>query len=104
MEKKTQSVTIKNVPVEYAALFNSWKGSSLRKNEDETIDASDKQALARVFAAAMMLKDLRLAQEAAQSAGVTTPLGQMSRDLYEKFADMSADDMDFSGIINMLRG
>ncbi|PCI34019.1 MAG: 3-hydroxyisobutyrate dehydrogenase [Alphaproteobacteria bacterium] len=56
------------------------------------------------FAAAMMLKDLRLAQEAAQSAGVTTPLGQMSRDLYEKFTDMSADDMDFSGIINMLRG
>lgn len=55
------------------------------------------------FAAAMMLKDLRLAQEAATAAGVHTPLGQMSRDLYEKFSDMSADDMDFSGIINMLR-
>ncbi|MBL4894604.1 MAG: 3-hydroxyisobutyrate dehydrogenase [Emcibacter sp.] len=55
------------------------------------------------FAAAMMLKDLRLAQEAAQSAGVDTPLGAMSRDLYEKFTDISADDMDFSGIINMLR-
>ncbi|WP_339862759.1 3-hydroxyisobutyrate dehydrogenase [Paremcibacter congregatus] len=56
------------------------------------------------FAAAMMLKDLRLAQEAASSAGAETPLGKMSRDLYEKFADESADDMDFSGIINMLRG
>ncbi|MBL4802487.1 MAG: 3-hydroxyisobutyrate dehydrogenase [Emcibacter sp.] len=55
------------------------------------------------FAAAMMLKDLRLSQEAAQSAGAHTPLGAMSRDLYEKFTDMSADDMDFSGIINMLR-
>ncbi len=55
------------------------------------------------FAAAMMLKDLRLAQEAATSAGANTPLGKMSRDLYEKFTDMSADDMDFSGIINMLR-
>ncbi|PCI51271.1 MAG: 3-hydroxyisobutyrate dehydrogenase [Alphaproteobacteria bacterium] len=55
------------------------------------------------FAAAMMLKDLRLAQDAAVSAGVSTPLGAMSRDLYEKFSDMSADDMDFSGIINMLR-
>lgn len=56
------------------------------------------------FAAAMMLKDLRLAQEAATSAGANTPLGEMSRDLYEKFAAQSADDMDFSGIINMLRG
>ncbi len=56
------------------------------------------------FAAAMMLKDLRLAQEAATSAGVTTPLGAKSRDLYEKFTEISADDMDFSGIINMLRG
>ena len=55
------------------------------------------------FAAAMMLKDLRLAQEAATSAGVTTPLGAKSRDLYEKFTEISADDMDFSGIINMLR-
>jgi len=56
------------------------------------------------FAAAMMLKDLRLSQEAAASAGAVTPLGARSRDLYEKFTEMSADDMDFSGIINMLRG
>ncbi len=55
------------------------------------------------FAAAMMLKDLRLSQEAAASAGAVTPLGARSRDLYEKFTEMSADDMDFSGIINMLR-
>ncbi|MCF6215298.1 MAG: 3-hydroxyisobutyrate dehydrogenase [Emcibacter sp.] len=55
------------------------------------------------FAAAMMLKDLRLSQEAAASAGAVTPLGACSRDLYEKFTEMSADDMDFSGIINMLR-
>jgi len=56
------------------------------------------------FAAAMMLKDLRLAQEAAAAVGVTTPLGEKSRDLYEEFTEISADDMDFSGIINMLRG
>lgn len=55
------------------------------------------------FAAAMMLKDLRLAQEAATSVGANTPLGEMARELYEKFTDMSADDMDFSGIVNMLR-
>jgi len=55
------------------------------------------------FAAAMMLKDLRLAQDAAQSVGADTPLGTLARDLYEKFSDQSASDMDFSGIINMLR-
>ena len=55
------------------------------------------------FAAAMMLKDLRLAQEAAQSVGANTPLGEKSRYLYEKFTEQSAADMDFSGIITMLR-
>jgi len=55
------------------------------------------------FAAAMMLKDLRLARDAAQSVGADTPLGTLARDLYEKFSDQSASDMDFSGIINMLR-
>jgi len=55
------------------------------------------------FAAAMMLKDLRLSQDAAKSVGADTPLGSLARDLYEKFSDQSASDMDFSGIINMLR-
>jgi len=55
------------------------------------------------FAAAMMLKDLRLSQDAAESVGADTPLGSHARDLYEKFSDQSASDMDFSGIIKMLR-
>jgi len=55
------------------------------------------------FAAAMMLKDLRLAQDAAESVGADTPLGSHARDLYEKFSDQCASDMDFSGIIKMLR-
>jgi len=55
------------------------------------------------FAAAMMLKDLRLAQEAAENVGAKTPLGALSKDLYDRFSANSADDMDFSGIINMLR-
>ncbi len=54
------------------------------------------------FAAAMMLKDLRLSQDAAESAGADTPLGHDAMELYEKFA-AGNEGVDFSGIINMLR-
>ncbi|MDA5194079.1 3-hydroxyisobutyrate dehydrogenase [Govanella unica] len=56
------------------------------------------------FAAAMMLKDLKLAQEAAQAAGANTPLGLDAMKLYEAFAADGQGGVDFSGIINMLRG
>ncbi len=56
------------------------------------------------FAAAMMLKDLKLAQEAAQSSGATTPLGAQAAGLYSLFASTGAAQEDFSGIVNFLRG
>ena len=56
------------------------------------------------FAAALMLKDLRLAMAAAQDAGAQTPMGAQARDLYESFADQGQGGADFSGIIRMLRG
>ncbi len=56
------------------------------------------------FTAAMMLKDLRLAQEAAEAAGVTTPLGAAAAGLYERFAEAGGAGTDFSGIFEMLAG
>ena len=56
------------------------------------------------FATALMLKDLKLAQNAAQSAGATTPLGAQAAQLYSLFAAKGNAAMDFSGIIKMLRG
>ncbi|PSJ60018.1 3-hydroxyisobutyrate dehydrogenase [Kumtagia ephedrae] len=56
------------------------------------------------FAAALMLKDLKLAQEAAQASGVATPLGAQASQLYALFSGLGHGDMDFSGIIRMLRG
>lgn len=56
------------------------------------------------FAAALMLKDLRLAQEAAQKAGAVTPLGAEATQLYALFNALGHSDTDFSGIINFLRG
>ena len=56
------------------------------------------------FATALMLKDLKLAQNAAQNAGATTPLGAEAAQLYSLFAAKGNSHMDFSGIIKMLRG
>ncbi len=55
------------------------------------------------FAAALMLKDLKLAQEAAQSAGADTPIGAHAAQLYEAYTAAGNDGADFSGIINFLR-
>jgi 3-hydroxyisobutyrate dehydrogenase len=56
------------------------------------------------FAAALMLKDLKLAQEAALAAGASTPLGAEAAQLYGLFAAAGHAGDDFSGIINFLRG
>ncbi|MCB1383628.1 MAG: NAD-binding protein, partial [Notoacmeibacter sp.] len=56
------------------------------------------------FAAALMLKDLKLSQEAAQAAGAATPLGAQAAQLYALFAGSGHAGDDFSGIVNFLRG
>lgn len=56
------------------------------------------------FTAAMMLKDLKLAQEAARSGNVATPLGAEAAALYELYCRHGHAGRDFSGIIRFLRG
>jgi 3-hydroxyisobutyrate dehydrogenase len=56
------------------------------------------------FAAAMMLKDLKLAQEAAAKSGATTPLGAQAEALYALFDRLGFGGKDFSGVQQMLRG
>jgi 3-hydroxyisobutyrate dehydrogenase len=55
------------------------------------------------FAAALMLKDLKLSQEAAESAGAPTPLGAHAEEIYAKYNAAGHEGSDFSGIINYLR-
>jgi 3-hydroxyisobutyrate dehydrogenase len=54
------------------------------------------------FTAAMMLKDLRLAQQAAQSVGAATPLSSEACQLYTIFARGGNEGLDFSAIIKMM--
>lgn len=56
------------------------------------------------FTAAMMLKDLRLAQEAAKASGANTPLGANAERIYSSYADSGEAGRDFSGIIRFIRG
>jgi 3-hydroxyisobutyrate dehydrogenase len=56
------------------------------------------------FSAALMLKDLRLAQEAATASGANTPLGAEAARIYALFEGLGHGGDDFSGIINMIRG
>ncbi len=56
------------------------------------------------FATAMMLKDLKLAQQAAASAGAAAPMGAQAEGLYALFDRLGYGTKDFSGIVQMLRG
>jgi 3-hydroxyisobutyrate dehydrogenase len=54
------------------------------------------------FAAALMLKDLKLAADAAQGIGAYTPMGAEAEELYQRFVDRGGGNKDFSGIIKMI--
>ena len=56
------------------------------------------------FASALMVKDLRLAQEAAAASGAITPLGALAAQLFAMHASHGAAGADFSSIIGMIRG
>lgn len=55
------------------------------------------------FAAALMLKDLNLAQDAAGAVGAATPLGAHARSIYDEFVKHGAAGLDFSAVIEALK-
>jgi 3-hydroxyisobutyrate dehydrogenase len=56
------------------------------------------------FASALMVKDLTLAQDAAKAAGAATPLGKHAQEIYKAFDAAGNGGVDFSGIIQHVRG
>jgi 3-hydroxyisobutyrate dehydrogenase len=56
------------------------------------------------FTAAMMLKDLKLSQEAAKASGAKTELGEHAAMIYSQYVDSGEAGRDFSGIIRFIRG
>jgi 3-hydroxyisobutyrate dehydrogenase len=56
------------------------------------------------FLTALMLKDLKLAQEAAARAGATTPMGASAEALYALFDGLGYGGKDFSAVLQLMRG
>jgi 3-hydroxyisobutyrate dehydrogenase len=56
------------------------------------------------FASTLMVKDLTLAQDAARAAGAATPLGKHAQEIYKAFDAAGHGGVDFSGIIQHVRG
>ena len=56
------------------------------------------------FAVAMMLKDLRLAHEAAADADAVTPLGDQALRIYAQLSEDGHSGLDFSGVMKRITG
>jgi 3-hydroxyisobutyrate dehydrogenase len=56
------------------------------------------------FLTSLMLKDLKLAQEAAAKSGAATPLGASAEAIYALFERQGYGNKDFSGVLQFLRG
>jgi len=56
------------------------------------------------FLTALMLKDLKLAQAAAASAGASTPMGAQAEALYALFDGLGYGRKDFSAVLQLMRG
>lgn len=65
--------------------------------------APSNRDFANGFAGALMLKDLRLAMDAASAGGNEMPMGRKAEQIYSKYVDNYSPDRDFSGVIDMLR-
>ena len=76
--------------------YSPWPGVGPQTPSDRNYEGG--------FAVAMMLKDLKLAQEAAAKAGASTPLGAQAEAIYALFDRLGFAGKDFSGVLQMLRG
>ncbi len=65
--------------------------------------APSNRGYAAGFTAANMLKDLRLAQQAAGATATATPLGAAAANLYQLYVDGGGGPFDFSGIMQLIR-
>jgi 3-hydroxyisobutyrate dehydrogenase len=80
----------------------SWSMTSYTPVPDVGPDTPADHDYQGGFAAALMLKDLKLAMEAAGHCGAYTPMGGEAEELYQRFVDRGGGNKDFSGIIKMI--
>lgn len=76
--------------------YSPWPGVGPQTASDRNYEGG--------FATAMMLKDLKLAQDAAARAGAATPLGAQAEAFYALFERLGFGGKDFSAVLQLLRG
>jgi 3-hydroxyisobutyrate dehydrogenase len=81
----------------------SWAMTSYCPMPGPVPAAPSNRGYAAGFTAAMMLKDLRLAQAAANQSAATTPLAAAAANLYQLFVDSGTGGLDFSAIMHLVR-
>ncbi|MCA8888784.1 MAG: 3-hydroxyisobutyrate dehydrogenase [Parvularculaceae bacterium] len=82
----------------------SWSMTSYCPAPGPVPTAPSNKDYAPGFTAAMMLKDMRLAQDAAHSARAATPLGAQAQALYALMEAAGKDDFDFSAVMKLING
>jgi len=82
----------------------SWSMTTYCPAPGPVPSAPSNRDYAAGFTAAMMLKDMRLAQQAAAAAKAATPLGAQAEALYALMESAGKDDLDFSGIMKLIDG
>ena len=82
----------------------SWSMTSYCPAPGPVPAAPSNQGYKPGFAAAMMLKDLRLATDAAKAAGAPVPMGAQAEQLYALMEAAGAAGLDFSGVMKLLDG
>ncbi len=81
-----------------------WSMTSYCPEPGPVPTAPSNRDYAAGFAVAMMLKDLRLAQEAARSAGASTPFGEQAEAFYTALDNDGHGGLDFSAAMKRLKG
>jgi 3-hydroxyisobutyrate dehydrogenase len=105
-------VLAENLGLSHQALFDvastssgqCWALTSYCPVPGPVPNAPSNNAYQAGFASALMLKDLKLAQEAAAAVGATTPLGAAAAQLFGLHNAWGEGRTDFSGIIHLIRG
>ena len=82
----------------------SWSMTSYCPAPGPVPSAPSNRDYAPGFSVAMMLKDMRLSQEAAHSAKAPTPLGAQAEALYALMEAAGDDGLDFSGVMKLISG
>ena len=105
MLAKRLNIDIKKVhEIMKNASGNNWALSTYTPLPNLTDGVPSNNKYRPGFSAAMMTKDLKLANDAAKSVNASTPLGKHALDIFNDFCEGGDSETDYSGISKKIGG